>query len=773
MQFSLVQKAVAGILERLLSLKFALSFLACVGLSLFLAASSPAQQVSLAWNPNTEPTLAGYRIYYGTSSRIYTFQRDVGNVTQCTISGLEPGRTYYFAATAYDNQGHESAYSAEIKTTLPLENRAPSAMGSSFQVIQNGVLKGTLKGTDPDGDPLTFRIVTRPTKGSLVLNNSTTGAFTYQPNTGVVNTSDSFTFSVYDGKLSSSTAMVSIAVTAQEPRVTQGLQALYTFDEGMGGTVFDVSGVGVPLDLRVNNTSRIKWVEGGLSVTGATLIASDEPAGKIVDAVSRSNEITIEAWIKPASATQTGPARIVTLSTDTSLRNFTLGQGVNDGSSHLYGVRLRTTTSSLNGLPSLDTPHGTPSTKLTHIVYTRNASGTARLYVDGQQQAAGTVGGTLSNWNTSYRFALANEFTGDRPWLGEFQLVAIYSRALSAAEISQNLSAGSKPYEVKRAPAITRQPENQSVTAGSAAEFTLEAEGSSPLFYQWQRRVGTTWYDISQATAPSCTIPSTKLEDDNTSYRCRVWNSEGSLTSAAALLSVRSASGWQRVTTGLQALYRFKEGGGSIIRDTSGVGTALDLVVNNPAWVRWLPGGGLAITNATIIASPGAASKISQGVRSTGEITIEAWIKPANTWQNGPARVVTLSSDAFHRNFTLGQGIFGGSPAVYDVRFRSSDTDLNGMPSITSPPGSLSTVLTHVVYTRNTSGLAKLYLNGQEKASGLVGGTPSNWETGFRLALGNELTEDRPWLGEFHLVALYSRALNQEEILRNYWSGTN
>ena len=39
-------------------------------------------------------------------------------------------------------------------------------------------------------------------------------------------------------------------------------------------------------------------------------------------------------------------------------------------------------------------------------------------------------------------FALANELTFDRPWLGEFHLVALYARALSPTEVQQNLKAG-------------------------------------------------------------------------------------------------------------------------------------------------------------------------------------------------------------------------------------------------------------------------------------------------------------------------------------------
>jgi hypothetical protein len=81
--------------------------------------SVEAAEVALEWEPNTEPELAGYMVYRGTSSGNYTSSIDVGNTTTCTISGLDEGKTYYFAATAYDADKNESGYSNEISYTVP------------------------------------------------------------------------------------------------------------------------------------------------------------------------------------------------------------------------------------------------------------------------------------------------------------------------------------------------------------------------------------------------------------------------------------------------------------------------------------------------------------------------------------------------------------------------------------------------------------------------------------------------------------------------------
>jgi hypothetical protein len=225
--------------------------------------------------------------------------------------------------------------------------------------------------------------------------------------------------------------------------VTDSLQVLYSFEEGSGTTVHDVSGVGVALDLHVSDGTAITWVAGGLSIDSSTIVASTGPAGKLIDAAQTSDEITIEAWVQPANTTQDGPARIVTLSQDPYNRNFTLGQGLwGSQPSALYDVRLRTTATSDNGTPSLSSPDGSLTADLTHVVYTRDASGAATIYVDGVQRAIRTVDGDFSNWDESCRLALANELTGDRPWLGEFYLVAIYNRALSQTEVGQNFEAG-------------------------------------------------------------------------------------------------------------------------------------------------------------------------------------------------------------------------------------------------------------------------------------------------------------------------------------------
>ena len=66
--------------------------------------------------------------------------------------------------------------------------------------------------------------------------------------------------------------------------------------------------------------------------------------------------------------------------------------------------------------------------------------GRRACYINGVQQAADSRPGKLE-WNNKYQLALANEPTNDRPWLGEYYMVAIYSQALSAGEVQSNFAA--------------------------------------------------------------------------------------------------------------------------------------------------------------------------------------------------------------------------------------------------------------------------------------------------------------------------------------------
>jgi len=87
------------------------------------------------------------------------------------------------------------------------------------------------------------------------------------------------------------------------------------------------------------------------------------------------------------------------------------------------------------------------------------------------------------------------------------------------------------------APSITTQPSSLSVVIGQTATFSVSASGTSPLTYQWQRNST----NISEATSSTYTTPATTSADNGAKFDVVVTNSEGSVTSVQATLTVTSA----------------------------------------------------------------------------------------------------------------------------------------------------------------------------------------------------------------------------------------
>jgi chitinase len=128
---------------------FFLLTLLLFALCAMLYSTAYAASVELEWDPNTEPELAGYKIYWGTSSGSYAFSKNVGNTTFCTITGLDEGKTYYFAATAYDGAAIESDYSNQITYSIPLSDSDGDGVPDSQDAFPSNPAETT--DTDRDG----------------------------------------------------------------------------------------------------------------------------------------------------------------------------------------------------------------------------------------------------------------------------------------------------------------------------------------------------------------------------------------------------------------------------------------------------------------------------------------------------------------------------------------------------------------------------------------------------------------------------------------------
>lgn len=320
-------------------------------------------------------------------------------------------------------------------STLRLVGDVKPGAGRTFE-LSRGLLRAEVT-KQPAGAPMMFATPTADARvlGTELLLSAAADSTRLEVRTGKVKLTrreDGVSADVAAGQVA--VAPSTGAFAAHPARHAQGLQALYLFHDP-GNEVHDVAGSSPPLDLRILK-GRVTST-AGLRVEGNPRLETDGPATRLIDACRKSQELTLEAWVQPARAAIDFEGAIVSLSTDVQDRNFALAQ-----KGDAWEAALRTSTGDGGGRPALSSGKGSSEAKLTHLVFTRTAAGQERLYVNGVEKAARVRAGTFATWNETFRLYMANESFEERPWSGVYRLVAVYSQALSPAEVARNFKVG-------------------------------------------------------------------------------------------------------------------------------------------------------------------------------------------------------------------------------------------------------------------------------------------------------------------------------------------
>src|ERR1017187_8303070 len=103
-------------------------FTICSAILFWASKSFAASDVTLVWDPSLAPNIACYRLYCGTHPGVYKQTIEVGNATTTQVSNLVTGTTYFFAVTASDTTGLESAFSNEVSYDIPSATPSPSPL---------------------------------------------------------------------------------------------------------------------------------------------------------------------------------------------------------------------------------------------------------------------------------------------------------------------------------------------------------------------------------------------------------------------------------------------------------------------------------------------------------------------------------------------------------------------------------------------------------------------------------------------------------------------
>jgi hypothetical protein len=192
--------------------------------------SSASTKVTLEWSPNSEPNLAGYKIFCREKGQSYDYLNPSweGTNTYCTIYDLDETRSYCFVARACVTEEFESGDSNEVclETGTTPSNQPPIANAGPDQTADEGQLVN-LNGsnsTDPDDGIASYHWV-QIGEPSVTLSdpNGQQPTFT-APDVGVEGTSLSFELTVVDhrGLESTDSCVVNVTWLNEPPQADAG-----------------------------------------------------------------------------------------------------------------------------------------------------------------------------------------------------------------------------------------------------------------------------------------------------------------------------------------------------------------------------------------------------------------------------------------------------------------------------------------------------------------------------------------------------------------------
>ncbi len=307
-------------------------------------------------------------------------------------------------------------------------------------------------------------------------------------------------------------------------------------------------------------------------------------------------------------------------------------------------------------------------------------------------------------------------------------------------------------------PSITQEPVAQNAYVHSTVNFTVVADGTPTLSYQWQ---------FNSAPIPGATNATLTLTDVSTAsagnYRAVITNPYGSTNSAAVSLAVITVP-WGSyassvMTSDLIAYYRFTD-------VNSGFGVATNQGSLGFAYDGTYEGGYASMSGPTGMShfEPGNQAVLLDGLTSdvavpalnvtVTEATIAAWVYA------GGGQVDNSTIYNHRGGSVLGLSVFGDTNTVkytWDNNYYSFQTGLE-IPTNEWALVAMSITPTHAtVYLRDASGLKAATNTAPHAAATLSSASYVGWDSAGG-ALG------RRWTGGIDEVMIFKRALSAVEM---------
>ena len=526
--------------------------------------------------------------------------------------------------------------------------------------------------------------------------------------------------------------------SAEAPAVVSDLLVRLKLDETSGTTATDSSGNGIHGTL-VNSPAFVAGYLGNavdLPGTAAQHVAL--PAGF----VSSLTDYTIACWVKiGAFATN---SRIFDFGTSTTpgastgAYMFLTPQYTGSGADTAK-MRFAITNAGWNNEQSFTSSAALPLGAWAHVALTRSGN-TARLYLDGvlvgthasMTLAPAALGSTTRN------YLGRSQFSGDPHLTGALDDFRIYSRALTATEISAlGRPAAGAPLSLTAIPddgqvalswlsnATTTHTVKRSATAGGP--YTVVATGlAAPTYTDTGLTNGVTYHYVVSGA-----------------------NADGPGPDSAEIAATPST---------LRVHLKFDESTGALLAADSGGHARHATLVNAPTFAA----GKLDNALALAAASAQHATLPASAVQGLGAVTIMTWVKPATTTQF--TRVFDFSTNGTPGS-TSGAYLFL-SPNIGGVlRFAITTAGYNNEQQISGSAALPAGVWSHVAVTLDGS-VGRLYLNGvQVGANSAMSLSPASLGTLANLYLGRSAFSADPYLsGTLDDFRIHGHAMSAAEL---------
>ena len=363
-----------------------------------------------------------------------------------------------------------------------------------------------------------------------------------------------------------------------------------------------------------------------------------------------------------------------------------------------------------------------------------------------------------------------NSFTGT-VWSGTIDELAIYTNALSDATINAHYAMFA--YGTNTAPVVLSPPSSVVIFAGAAnnsATFSVNAEGTLPLSYQWK----SNGVPIAGAITPSLSL-SNIVASYSATYSVSVRNPVGTNT-VSATLAVVTPSGYPGavIADNPVGYWRLGEAAGPTALDSWGTnnGTYYGVetfglpgaIAGDPSTSVDFSGNGSSLVRVPY--NPG----FNGGLDPNGSWTVEGWVRPdLDAATEGGLFAVPIASVDLTANRS---GYFFLEQADgWQLRLGNSGGYIDGWNGGAGSFGGGPQANTWYYLVGQFDGAAGngyAYVNGLLVKSNVVSGLANNMAATFNIG---DRGDGAPFAGRVDEVAVYSGVLSADRIKAHYNAG--